>query len=120
MTNVMRSYLGIMELRVMEIVSIDEFAAYLAVDLPKEAVFALSNYHYRKYVVHQSTNGQGDCVIAFDTIEDAEKAIAQEVEIILEKHPECKQGVFNNENGARTDLWEKDGNFYCSFQRYWE
>lgn len=120
LTNVMRSYLGIMELRVMEIVSVDECAAYLAVDLPEEAVYALSNYHCRKYVVAQTTNEDGNCILAFDTVRAAEDAIAQEIETILEEHPDCKQGVFNTENGARTDLWETDGNFYCSFQRYWE
>lgn len=120
LTNVMRSYLGIMELRVMEIVSVDECAAYLAVDLPEEAVHALSNYHRRKYVVEQTSSEYGTLVLNFDTIEAAEEAIAQEIEVFLEKYPDYNQDTINVGDCARTILWKADDSLYCSFQRYWE
>lgn len=70
-----------------------------------------------KYKVLFDSNIEDECLMEFDTEEDAEKAIDEDLDAFIEDEitPPYNSGVF----GDTTEVWETEGIIYASWKRLW-
>ena len=71
-----------------------------------------------KYEVkYGDINGGNECVMKFDTEDEAEIAIQEELECFKDyyKYEDYDYGDFGN----RTDFWISGGNMYAYWERMW-
>lgn len=71
-----------------------------------------------KYKVEYTDNtGCDDCIMEFDTEEEAENAIEEELNAIKECH---KYDDYDYADfGAKTEFWISGSNEYASWERLW-
>jgi len=71
-----------------------------------------------KFKVRFDSSFDGDCLMEFDSIAEAENNIAADVSTCMELH--MTPPVIRADFGHKTEVWESGGNAYASWERLWK
>lgn len=86
----------------------------------KEAIFMRTEYP----VKYTDNTGDGDDIIIFGSVEDAEAAIDEELKnikaLFLEKGLDYNYGDFVTDEGLVTEIWACGNDDYASWTRLWD